>query len=352
MALRQTRYGIRGTDSRKGSGFPSVAVITVPNWARMLSRLQLSVVGLLLVFPVLLFAGFGAWMLWGSGWLFWLSWSIPVCWGLGWFLVRRWGKPVLAPPPQADETHWTPRDAGAAEIIREEQEHARTIPGERLADIRFYNDATQELALKIARHYHPNAADPVGNLTVLEVLAATQLVAEDLEEWFLRYVPGSHLITIRQWKLLSNAPQWWEMASNAGWIASILLNPANLGRYFASRLAVDPISKELQGGLLVSFYMLYIRQVGYYLIEMNSGRLRGGAAEYRRRMKRLHPVEQTIPAAATGNGESPAKPLDVSIAVIGQVKAGKSSLVNCLLGTQQAVVDVLPSTRAPCSGIG
>ena len=35
----------------------------------------------------------------------------------------------------------------------------------------------------------------------------------------------------------------------------------------------------------------------------------------------------------------------VTIAVIGQVKAGKSSLVNCLLGEQRAAVDVLPLTQ-------
>ena len=74
---------------------------------------------------------------------------------------------------------------------------------------------------------------------------------------------------------MSHAPTWWNYASNAGWIASILLNPINLGRYFVSKLAVDPLSKELQGSILAAFYMIYIRQVGYYLIEMNSGRLSG-----------------------------------------------------------------------------
>src|SRR5262249_2163285 len=145
------------------------------------------------------------------------------------------------------------------------------------------------LASKIARHYHPNAADPLGSLTVLEVLAATQLVSQDLEEWFERFVPGSHLITVAQWQMLSNAPQWWNIASTVGWIASSAMNPINIGRYFVSKLAVDPLSKELQGGLLTAFYMLYIRQVGYYLIEMNSGRLRGGAAKYRQLMTRISP---------------------------------------------------------------
>lgn len=315
--------------------------------ARMLSRAQLTTLGLLLLLPILLFAGVGAWELWGSGWLFWLSWSIPIFWGLAWGLLRFWGKPLVAPWPQLDETHWTPRDEVAAEIIRLEQERAKTVPQEKLVDTQYYSQVTQELAAKIARHYHPKAANPLSHLTVLEILAAAQLVSEDLEDWFLRNVPGSHLVTVSQWQMLSNAPRWWQIASNAGWVASILINPANIGRYFVSKLAVDPLSKELQGSLLTAFYLLYIRQVGYYLIEMNSGRLRGGAASYRKLMRRMDGTTENMIGSSgeTSPDITNHQVVDVSIAVIGQVKAGKSSLVNSLLGNQQAVVDVLPATR-------
>jgi predicted GTPase len=314
----------------------------------MLSRVQLSVLGGLLLLPILLFAAVGAWELWGSGWLFWLSWSMPICWGLAWGLLRFWGKPLVAPPPDLDQAHWTPRDEAAAEIIRQEQERAKTIAPENLIDLRFYSEATRELAAKIARHYHPTAADPLSDLTVLEILAAAQLVSEDLEGWFQRSVPGSHLVTIAQWQMLSRAPKWWQLASNVGWVASILINPANIGRYFVSKLAVDPLSKELQGSLLTAFYMLYLRQVGYYLIEMNSGRLRGGAAHYRKIMGRLSERQETSGSSDMGRPPptSDGSAVEVSIAVIGQVKAGKSSLVNSFLGEQQAVVDVLPNTRS------
>ncbi len=311
----------------------------------MLSRAQLVTLGVLLLLPVLLFAGIGVWTLWETNRLIWLSWSIPLCWGASWLLFRLWGKPLLGAPPELDVTHWTPRDEEAAEIIRHEQERAKDIPPAQLVDTTFYSEQTLELARKIGRRYHPKAADPLGSLTVLEVLAATQLVSEDLEQWFQNSVPASHLITVSQWQLLSQAPQWWNLASNAGWIASIAMNPANLGRYFVSKFAVDPISKQLQGSLLTAFYMLYLRQVGYYLIEMNSGRLRGGAAKYRQIMRRMSPGVP-IPIETPANNAEAAAPVAVSIAVIGQVKAGKSSLVNSLLGAQQAAVDVLPSTRA------
>ena len=196
----------------------------------MLQRWQYIIVGVLVLIPVMLFSGIGAWQLWGSGWLFWLSWSVPASWGLAWLLLRVWGRPLVATAPELDQIHWTPRDEAAAEIIRKEQERADRISAEKLTDTRFYEEVTRDLAFKIARHYHPQAADPLGNLTVVEILAATQLVSEDLEAWLNDNVPGSHLMTVAQWKLLSNAPQWWQIASNAGWVASTLRNPLNIGR--------------------------------------------------------------------------------------------------------------------------
>jgi len=310
----------------------------------MLSRSQLIILGVLLLGPLLIFAGIGGWALWETNRFIWVSWSVPACWGLAWLLRRWWGKSLSPSLPDLDVTHWTPRDEAAALLVRQEQELANVISAERLAETQFYIDATQQLAYKIARHYHPRADDPLGSLTVIEILAATRLVAEDLESWFASSVPGGHLVTITQWQMLSHAPRWWQYASNAGWVASILLNPVNLGRYFVSKLAVDPLSKELQGSFLTAFYLIYLRQVGYYLIEMNSGRLRGGTKRYRAVMDRLVPGAATTATHGMHETLHPG-PVDVTIAVIGQVKAGKSSLVNCLLGDQRATVDVLPSTQ-------
>lgn len=122
-----------------------------------------------------------------------------------------------------------------------------------------------------------------------------------------------------------------------------MLNPASLARYAVSKAFVDPLSKQLQTNLLGTFYALFVRQLGFYLIELNSGRLRGGSAAYRAAMSR---IDATKTATSPKQPESTPKPVTVTIAVIGQVKAGKSSLVNCLLGEQRAAVDVLPLTHA------
>ena len=308
-----------------------------------MNRWQLITFLVLILLPLLLFGGVGAWALWNEGHLVWLSWCLPASWGLAWLMVYRTKRLEVPLPEIGLRDQWTPHDHRALELVEAEQQRLDGVTGEELTDVRFFRQRTVELATKLAQHYHPKAKDPLDKLSVVEILTVAQLVAEDLEQWFQSYVPGSHLITVGQWRMLAQAPAWWKTATNVGWIAAVAANPlVGLGRYAVSKVVVDPVTRQLQAGVLGSFFTFYLRQVGYYLIELNSGRLRAGAAAYRRAMQHLEPPDGT---GAPSPEVAPAEPLTVTIAVIGQVKAGKSSLVNCLLGDQRAAVDVLPLTR-------
>lgn len=307
-------------------------------------RWKLITVAVLSALPVLLFAGFGAWALYRSGHWAWLWWTLPVCWGIGGFLARRWSSDLKIPMPEIDCSQWTPQDQEATKIIAAEQARVGEVPAQQLTNPQFYTELTQNLALKIAQHYHPKSKDPLGERSVVEILAATQLISEDVEDWFLKYVPASHLVTVAQWRMLSHAPTWWQTASNAGWVASIAMNPLNIARYVVSKVAMEPFTKQLQQNLLGAFYSLYVRQAGYYLIELNSGRLRAGSKRYRELMRKLHGDELPKAAVPAPSPVEPPPATTITVAVVGQVKAGKSSLVNCVLGSQQAVMDVLPST--------
>jgi predicted GTPase len=102
--------------------------------------------------------------------------------------------------------------------------------------------------------------------------------------------------------------------------------------------------------------------MGFYLIEMNSGRLRGGADLYRQTFSRrglegLGPVRPAASAAAEAEATTSsssaavtsdnlfAAPSTVRIALVGQVNSGKSSLINILIGEDRTTVDTLPATR-------
>ena len=310
-----------------------------------MSRWPFVVVAMLILLPMVLMAGVGAWTLIDSGHWRWLAWTLPTCWTLAWIIARTTSRTEIPLPKIGSELHWTPQDRAAMAIIEEETKRVHDFTGEQLTDPQFYTTRTIELATEFARHYHPSASDPLGSASVVELLAAVQMAAADIEDFVLKNVPGGHLITVSQWKLLANAPAWWRTASNLSWLVSVVVNPTAIGRYAISKAFADPLSRQIQTNLLGAFYALYVRQLGYYLIELNSGRLRGGSFQYRSAMHRIQPAD-----AVDDEGEAiapePKRPVPVTIAVIGQVKAGKSSLINCLLGEQRAAVDVLPATRS------
>ena len=320
-----------------------------------MTRRQITLALLFLV-PVLVYLGLGAYALWETGLFQWTWWILPGCWLVTWGVAQVW-----RPAPKRSSTaevdaapHWTPRDEQAAEIIQEFQNRVDELAPDQLTDPHFYLSTAQDLARQLAGHYHPRASDPVSSLTVPEVLAAIRLAVDDIERWFVDSVPGSHLVTIRQWKMLGHAPKWLQRAKSATWAASVLINPANLARYFTSKMTLDPVVSELKTEFLAAVYLRFVRQVGFYLIEMNSGRLQGGADRYQTTFQQqaaehsmsrpgvLSPLQRK-----TARDESTQLiPQSLCVAVVGQVKAGKSSLINALIGDHSAETDVLPKTSS------
>jgi predicted GTPase len=312
----------------------------------VISRRSL-VLGLFFALPIVVYVGMGLYALWDTHLLTRLWWLLPACWVFTWGLSKVW--PQRTFKEQVTEglldtpAHWTARDQEAARMIRQFQERAEQFSPEQLTDPALYQQQGQELAVALAKHYHPRAEDAYSSVTVPEVLAAIRLVVDDMEEWMLESVPGSRLMTIRHWKLLGSAPKWYRRLRDTAWVASVLINPLNVARYFSSKLTLDPVSTELQSELLAAVYLRYIRQLGFYFVEMNSGRLRGGADVYR---KAFQPGAEPQAARVSDNPafkSSAAQP--VTLALVGQVSSGKSSLVNALAGSRQAEVDLLPETR-------
>ncbi len=310
---------------------------------------RLIVIAVLIALPVVVLVVAGMVALWQVGLYLWLWWLLPLCWLPAWLLARVWQTHWVAPSPAlgGPASYWTPRDESAWQLVRAEQDRALEIPPDQLIDPHFYLQKAMRLATAIARQYHPHAQDPIGARSVLEILAVAQLALEDSHRWVSEYVPGSHLISIDQWRLLARAPRWLSLAGNLGWAVSIAANPLNLGRYMAQRMTMNTGARQLQENALAWFYAMFIGRAGFYLIEMNSGRLRGDPRDYRRvtRAEREPPPASRTSAAVPPKPTTPHSPLHhVVIAVIGQVKAGKSSVINALIGQHAAHVDSLPAT--------
>jgi hypothetical protein len=175
-----------------------------------LSRTRRIALALFVSAPIATLLIAGAWALVESGRLFWLGWIFPVCWGAAWFVARkRHDEPD--PLPRLGSrvpAYWTKRDREAGQLIDARIKRTPDIPIERLTEPRFYLDAGIDLAHEIARHYHPRSKDPVGPLRITEIVAALNLATEDLERRIEEYVPGSHIVTVDQWRMLARSPKW------------------------------------------------------------------------------------------------------------------------------------------------
>jgi len=323
-----------------------------------MSRWRLAVVAALLVGPFIVLAMVGSYYLWAQQWWFYVWWPMAASLALGYLLAWHWQRRrVLL--PSIDFTppfHWTDRDQQAWRLVEARAEAAVQLDADRLSDPRHYLAVAQEMGLELAAFYHPGAADPVGSLTIPEVLAVIELASHDLADMVDRYLPGGHLLTINDWRHAKQAADWYQAASNAYWLIAAIFSPVNTGlRYAASKFGISRPLEMLQKNLLLWFYTAYINRLGAYLIDLNSGRLRVGATRYRALVDAAEARlgnraltggvrEGGVPASEQPAPDPAEQVAQVVVTLLGQVKAGKSSLINALLGEQRARTDVLPAT--------
>jgi predicted GTPase len=318
-----------------------------------MSRWRVLVVLALVAVPFVLLAGLGSYYLWRESLWLYVWWPMAACMMAGYLLGWHWQrkKRLLhatdTPPP----LHWTERDKLAWQLVEARAKAADKIDSTKFTEFNFYTDTGQEMALELARFYHPGASDPVGSLTIPEILAVVELASQDLAKIVDESVPGSQILTINNLRQARQAVDWYQTASSVYWLVSAVFSPVNTAvRYAASHLGLTRPLAMLQQNLLVWFYTAYIHRLGSYLIDLNSGRLRVGAKRYRELLQRaagFTPADGQAPAAVgeprpTAPGEEAVR--QVTLTLLGQVKVGKSSLVNALLGEQRAHTDVLPAT--------
>jgi predicted GTPase len=310
-----------------------------------MSKTRIGLLAFFFLAPWLFLAGVGSWHLWETGWLFWAWWPMFASFAAAYLLAARWTRRGKLLPTQDEPppNYWTDRDKIAWEKVEAKAKQYTAVTPELLSDPRHYTELALDLADQVAKVYHPEGQTPFDHLTLPEVLACAQLAAEDLDELVQKYVPGSHMITVRDLRRAKKATEWYNVGQNAYWAGSMLLNPLQVGiRWASARYGLGTLFDKLQGNVLLWFHTAFVQHFGRYLIEMNSGRLKVGVKRYRAIMK-VHgeppagapPVEPAEPPP-----EATARP--VSLAVLGPVKAGKSSLVNSLVGQPAAIVDALP----------
>jgi uncharacterized protein len=316
-----------------------------------MSRTRIITLVLLVALPVAFLAGTGAYHLWNRGWAFYAWWPMGLCLAAAYVLAWRWQRQIRFHQSEEEPSlHWTDRDRLAWRRVLERVKVAEKVDDAKFSDPRFYFDTAQEMAGEIVRVYRSDAADPVAIVTIPEILSVVELASHDLNELAQQYVPGSHLMTVDHWRTARKAVDWYRKATNVYWFASAVLDPIKTAtRFVAAKWGMGKPFELFQQNVILWFYAAYVKQLGFYLIELYSGRLRIGVDRYRKLMEE-HAADAPVAASAATDAPvdetipGPPKSKSVSIALIGQVKAGKSSLVNALLGERRAATDVLPLT--------
>jgi predicted GTPase len=293
----------------------------------------------LLPLLVLVLAGFVA--LWQNDWLFaWLGLSSVVAL-LSWLLVGRLRQITAVPEPLRVEppptwtrqgsTAWGKVETLAETISRRESE---------LKDWRVLWDIFKEVVETVASDFHPQQKDPILEVRIPELLKVIELLSGDLRAALTENIPGSHILTIndvlRGRRFLARGQDIYRLYR----IVSIGIDPVSAAlrelRGLAAGKLLDASRLEIQQWLMDA----YVKKIGYYAIELYSGHLvldDKRFADYvtassRRDLKKLQDQAAQV-------REEPLR-----ILVIGQLKAGKSSVINALFGETRALVDVLPLT--------
>ncbi|MCB1406458.1 MAG: 50S ribosome-binding GTPase [Rhodobacteraceae bacterium] len=310
------------------------------------AALRWSHLGLVLVLaaPVILSSVLGFVWLYERGWLLWFALASAGFYAVvrGGMLLVRWqtrrsGRADTRdlPSPIADPD-WSDAEVAAYDRARARIAARLTVPIP-------WADLPQE-ALAVVEEL---AADMSGgqrsalDFTVPEALLLIDRVALQYRAFLLRNVPLSDRLSVRTmhwlWRKQDAALTAWETGFLAWRGVRLVINPAVGLLREAERVLASGLQDRLTDRFRRDAQAILLEEAAQAAIDLYSGRLRVSEAE----MARLALESDRRDQAIAAPGDPPLR-----IVVVGQRGAGKSTLINALLGGDAAEVDAAPTTDA------
>jgi len=306
---------------------------------RVSERLQAYLI-LSVVVPILLLAGFGLFAVVRDGYVWHaLGISAAVCVAAGLPMLLRRNPPsapaMAAPDPILFELrdapdYWTPLDRQTCTHMLPEL-HAvlaqnpgwKTLPDHGLV-----------LARRVALHYHQNHAQAQWAVTPIEVLAAAETLSRRYRRWLQEYVPGVERLHVAHWLWLDAQTSRLEpLVKLYGVYRKVrLLSPEGLLAELRSQF-LDRMFAGVGDDVQLRLKTLLLRDAVYAAIDLYGGHYRHVDAS----------LEESRAAASDARQRAAALE-PVRICLIGQTGAGKSAILNALIGSLHAEVSLLPST--------
>ena len=214
-----------------------------------------------------------------------------------------------------------------------------------------------ELLSKVSRHYHQqthlnsdtaDTSDTYSHssrsdkdayqFTLPEMLLLLSVTSERYRDLLLTYLPFAEKIRVSA--LLQLYAKQDQIKTGARWVSkghriARFVNPvaaltAELRDHFTQRIFTN-LSDKVQ----IDLKRLLLQELAQVGMDLYSGRLKSSAEE-------LSSYQSQSQKDDLRNQVEPVEPLRVVL--IGQISAGKSSLVNALTKTMQAETDILPTT--------
>ncbi len=309
--------------------------------SRALTYLRTAMVIIALALPLLSLIVLGSLWLFERG--YFIYWAIAACLAtVSAYAIERWllrdavasarATPDEAAPPEAS---WTAQEVSAWDAV---QKVVNSIEPAKLDS----RDAVLALGTRtidaVARQMHTGAKDPLWKFTLPEALALVERVSGELGPFVRDNIPLGDRLTVAQvmaiyrWRgVIGIAQSGYDL-----WRIIRLMNPASAitqeMRETVTKQIYDWGRDELGRRLAAA----YVREVGRAAIDLYGGRLRVSP-------EALSATVTEATRADLAEKTELAEPL--RILVVGQVSAGKSSLINALSDAVEAAVDVLPATK-------
>jgi predicted GTPase len=297
--------------------------------------------GLLFLLPWLALMVLGGRWLWEHGWL---SYGVG---GLAAFLLLlsgllRWRSKqtkalVIEPLEITPNPNW-PDSAQPAWAAIEQLAKTGSKRTDLFTDQSALLKLTNEVLSTVARQFHADSKHPIMEFPLPYLLKLIVLVCEDIQHEVLDKIPGSHAVSVGD---LLRYKEWYDSLATLKQtvkVGKVFFNwtGAASGKARSALLGkgLNLVTDELRQRLVNA----YIRKLGYYAIQLYSGQLTLDAmvptdtlTEYAKQdIKQAEHVDKSV------------EPL--RILILGQVGAGKSSLINALFGEIKSAEGLLPTT--------
>ncbi len=209
----------------------------------------------------------------------------------------------------------------------------------------------RSVVVEIAHIYHPEVKYPLLNIYVPQAYALIRGTTDDMDQWMQKLAPALNQVTVGQAyqayetyrKLEPSARKLWKAWTWVQWV----VNPAAAIARTASQNYGTRANQQLLFNLSQLLREAALRNLAQQAIVLYSG------DSLPRSAVAPEPLPATLPQAKTETLRAildRAEPTEqmvqqpLNILLVGRTGAGKSSVINTLFSTDQAVVDVLPST--------